>query len=115
MAITKIHPIKSTLNLAIDYITKSEKTDEKVLVSSFKCHPSTAHIQFIKTRKDNDTKGTVLARHLIQSFLPGEVDPIKVPKIGMNYVRVLFTRLTTYELYQIRNNYGIYMGKDMER
>lgn len=66
MAITKIHPIKSTLNLAIDYITKSEKTDEKVLVSSFKCHPSTAHIQFIKTREDNDTKGTVLARHLIQ-------------------------------------------------
>ena len=51
MAITKIHPIKSTLNLAIDYITKSEKTDEKILVSSFNCHPSTAHIQFIKTRK----------------------------------------------------------------
>lgn len=25
MAITKIHPIKSTLNLAIDYTTKSEK------------------------------------------------------------------------------------------
>ena len=83
MAITKIHPIKSTLNLAIDYITKSEKTDEKILVSSFKCHPSTAHIQFMKTRKNNDTKGTVLARHLIQSFLPGEVDPIKAHEIGM--------------------------------
>ena len=27
MAITKIHPIKSTLNLAIDYTTKSEKID----------------------------------------------------------------------------------------
>ena len=83
MAITKIHPIKSTLNLAIDYITKSEKIDEKILVSSFKCHPSTAHIQFMKTREDNDTKGTVLARHLIQSFLPGEVDPIKAHEIGM--------------------------------
>ena len=83
MAITKIHPIKSTLNLAIDYITKSEKTDEKVLISSFKCHPSTAHIQFMKTREDNDTKGTVLARHLIQSFLPGEVYPIKAHEIGM--------------------------------
>ncbi|WP_071125864.1 relaxase/mobilization nuclease domain-containing protein [Peptoniphilus lacydonensis] len=83
MAITKIHPIKSTLNLAIDYITKSEKTDEKFLVSSFKCHPATAHIQFLKTREDNDTKGTVLARHLIQSFLPGEVDPIKAHEIGM--------------------------------
>ncbi len=82
MAITKIHPIKSTLNLAIDYITKSKKTYEKILVSSFKCHPSTAHIQFMKTREDNDTKGTVLARHLIQSFLPGEVDPIKAHEIG---------------------------------
>ena len=82
MAITKIHPIKSTLNLAIDYITKSEKTDEKILVSSFNCHPSTAHIQIIKTREDNDTKFIVLA-HLIQSFLPGEVDPIKAHEIGI--------------------------------
>lgn len=86
--------------MAIDYITKSEKTDEKILVSSFNCHPSTAHIQFMKTREDNDTKGTVLVRHLIQSFLPGEVDPIKVPKIRMNYVRVLFTKSNTCELYQ---------------
>ena len=29
MAITKIHPIKSTLNLEISYITKSEKIDKK--------------------------------------------------------------------------------------
>ena len=114
MAITKIHPIKSTLNLAIDYITKSEKTDEKILVSSFKCHLSTA-LQFMKTREDNDTNGTVLARYLIQSFLPGEIDSIKVPEIGMNYVRALFTRSTTYELYQIRNNYGIYIRREMEK
>lgn len=33
---------------------------------------------------DNDTKGTVLARYLIQSFLPGEVDPIKANEIGMD-------------------------------
>lgn len=77
MAITKIHHIKSTLNLAIDYITKSEKIDEKILVSSFKCHLSTAHIQFMKTREDNDTKGTVLARNLIQSFTFEEIGAIK--------------------------------------
>lgn len=29
MAITKIHPLKSTLNLAIAYITNEEKTNEK--------------------------------------------------------------------------------------
>ncbi|MGZ7192217.1 relaxase/mobilization nuclease domain-containing protein, partial [Streptococcus pyogenes] len=37
MAITKIHPIKSTLNFAIDYITNADKTDEKLLVSSYLC------------------------------------------------------------------------------
>lgn len=34
MAITKIHPIKSTLNLAIDYIVNGDKTDEQILVST---------------------------------------------------------------------------------
>ena len=119
MAITKIHPIKSTLNLAIDYITNSEKTDEKVLVSSFKCHPSTAHIQFMKTREDNDTKGTVLARHLIQSFLPGEVDPIKANEIGMelckkilkeDYEFVLATHIDRGHIH-IFNNVNYKTGK----
>ena len=31
MAITKIHPIKSTLNLAIAYITNEGKIDKKIL------------------------------------------------------------------------------------
>ena len=35
MAITKIHPIKSTLKKAIDYIVDPAKTDDKLLVSSF--------------------------------------------------------------------------------
>jgi len=46
MAITKIHPIKSTLNLAIDYIVNGDKTDEQLLVSTHKCHESSAHTQF---------------------------------------------------------------------
>ena len=83
MAITKIHPIRSTLNWAIDYITKSEKTDEKILVSTHKCHEPTTHTQFLRTRNDAGTKGTVLARHLIQSFLPGETSPELAHQIGM--------------------------------
>lgn len=121
MAITKIHPIKSTLNLAIDYITKSEKTDGKILVSSFNCHPSTAHIQFMKTR-ENDTKGTVLAKHLIQSFLLGEVDPIKAHEIGMelckkilkeDYEFVLATHIDRGHIhnYIIFNNVNYKTGK----
>lgn len=82
MAITKIHPIKSTLNLAINYITKGEKTDNEILVSAFKCNPVTAHTSFMRTREDNQTGGNVLARHLIQSFLPGETDAETAHDIG---------------------------------
>lgn len=82
MAITKIHPIKSTLNLAINYITKGEKTDNEIFVSAFKCNPITAHTSFIRTREDNQTRGNVLARHLIQSFLPGETDAETAHEIG---------------------------------
>ena len=83
MAITKIHPIKSTLNLAISYIVNGEKTDEQILVSTHKCHQETAHTQFLRTRNDAGTNGTVLARHLIQSFLPGETTPEIAHQIGM--------------------------------
>ena len=83
MAITKIHPIKSTLNLAIDYIVNGDKTDEQILVSTNKCHQETAHTQFLRTRNDAGTKGNVLARHLIQSFLPGETTPEIAHQIGM--------------------------------
>ncbi len=83
MAITKIHPIKSTLNLAIEYIVNGDKTDEQLLISTHKCHESTAHTQFLRTRNDAGTKGTVLARHLIQSFLPGEATPEMAHQISM--------------------------------
>lgn len=83
MAITKIHPIKSTLNLAIDYIVNGDKTDEQILVSTHKCHQETAHTQFLRTRNDAGTKGNVLARYLIQSFLPGETTPEIAHQIGM--------------------------------
>ena len=37
MAVTKIKPIKSTLKKALDYIQNPDKTDGKMLVSSFGC------------------------------------------------------------------------------
>jgi len=83
MAITKIHPIKATLNLAIDYITDTKKTDEQILVITNKCHPASAHTQFLKRREEQNTRGNVLARHLIQSFLPGETTPEIAHQIGL--------------------------------
>lgn len=83
MAITKIHPIKTTLNLAIEYITDTKKTDEQILVSTNMCHPASAYTQFLKRREEQDIRGNVLARHLIQSFLPGETTPEMAHQIGL--------------------------------
>lgn len=98
MAITKIHPIKSTLSLAIDYITSDDKTDDQILISSEGCSPATAHLQFINTREVNDTRGTVLARHLIQSFVPGEVSPEKAHEIGLALAKVVLNGEYEYVL-----------------
>ena len=72
MAITKIKPIKGTLNKALDYIQNPAKTDEKMLVSSFGCSYETADIEFGFTLSQALDKGSNLAHHLIQSFEPGE-------------------------------------------
>jgi len=82
MAVTKIHPVKSTLKKALDYITNPAKTDEKLLVSSFGCSIETADIEFEFTRKQAMNKGNNLAHHLIQAFSPGEVDYEKAHEIG---------------------------------
>ena len=83
MAITKTHPIKSTLKAAIDYILNPEKTDGKLLASSFGCGMETADIEFAWTREMAGDRGTHLARHLIQSFAVGETTPEEAHKIGM--------------------------------
>ena len=75
MAVTKTHPIKSTLKAAIDYICNPEKTDGKLLVSAYGCSVETADIEFAWTRRHAIDKGTNLGRHLIQAFQPGEVTP----------------------------------------
>ena len=87
MAVTKIHPIKSTLKAAIDYICNPEKTDGKLLVSSYGCAAETADIEFAWTRRHAIDKGTNLGRHLIQAFQPGEVTPEQAHEIGMELAK----------------------------
>lgn len=82
MAVTKIKPVKSTLSKALDYIQNPDKTDGKMLVSSFGCSYETADIEFEYTLSQAFQKGNNLAFHLIQSFEPGEVDYETAHKIG---------------------------------
>ena len=87
MAVTKTHPIKSTLKAAIDYICNPEKTDGKLFVSSYGCAAETADIEFFWTRRHAIDKGTNLGRHLIQAFQPGEVTPEQAHEIGMELAK----------------------------
>ena len=82
MAVTKIKPIKSTLSKALDYIENPDKTDGKMLISSFGCSYETADIEFGFTLSQALDRGNNLAHHLIQSFEPGEVDYEKAHEIG---------------------------------
>jgi len=82
MAITKIHPIKTTLSLSIDYICDAGKTDEEILISSYKCGYKTAALQFENTKEVMNSPCKNLARHLIQSFMPGEVTSTLAHQIG---------------------------------
>ena len=82
MAVTKIKPIKSTLSKALDYIENPDKTDGKMLISSFGCSYESADIEFGYTLSQALDKGSNLAFHLIQSFAPGEVDYEKAHEIG---------------------------------
>ena len=51
MAVTKTHPIKTTLNKAIAYICNPEKTDAMLLVSTFGCSAESADLEFFWTRR----------------------------------------------------------------
>lgn len=82
MAITKIHPIKTTLDQSIDYICNPKKTDGEILISSYRCGYKTAALEFQNTKEFNNSQCKNLARHLIQSFMPGEVTPTLAHQIG---------------------------------
>ena len=82
MAVTKIHPIKSTLKKALDYIENPDKTDEKLFVSSYGCSYETADIEFQMLLDQAFKKGNNLAHHLIQAFEPSETTPEQAHEIG---------------------------------
>ena len=82
MAVTKIHAIKFTVGKAIEYICNENKTDEKVLISSFACAPETADIEFKFALSNARDQGNNKAFHLIQSFAPGETTGEEAHQMG---------------------------------
>ncbi|MBD8947181.1 relaxase/mobilization nuclease domain-containing protein [Eubacterium sp. BL-380-WT-2B] len=82
MAYTKNHTIDATLKKAVDYICNPEKTDDTLLIHSYGCSPETADMEFEWTREKSTSPTPHLARHLIQSFSPGETTPEQAHEIG---------------------------------
>ena len=77
------------MSKAIAYILNPEKTDEKLLVSSYGCASETAAREFEWTRRIAEQKGMnpvrIMARHVIQSFEIGEVTPELAHEIGKQF------------------------------
>ena len=94
MAITKNHPIDTSLKKAIDYICNPHKTDEEIYIYSYGCSPATADIEFMWTQNNENasipTAESHLARHFIQSFDPGETTPEVAHEIGKRLAEEVF-------------------------
>ena len=83
MAVTKIHPIKTTLRKAIDYICNGDKTDGEIYVTTHLCSRENAHKEFELTKKQFGSRTKTLAHHLIQSFVPEEVSFEEAHQVGI--------------------------------
>ena len=102
MAVTKIKPIRGTVNKAIAYILDPQKTDDAFYVSSYGCAASDAAAkEFEWTRNLAVQQGMqmpkVLARHLIQSFDIGEVTPEEAHEVGKQLADEWLKGITDFE------------------
>ena len=86
MAVIKVVNSKASIGKAINYVTKREKTEEK-LVSGKDCNPHTA-IDEMKATKEQwgKTEGRQY-KHYIQSFNPEDrITPEKAHEVGRKFV-----------------------------
>ena len=98
MAVTKIHPIKTTLKAAIDYICNGEKTADEIYITTHLCSRENAHKEFELTKKQFGTDTTVLAHHLIQSFVPSEVTFEEAHQVGLELCEAILENKYEYAL-----------------
>lgn len=97
MATTRIMPLHTgkgrtvgqAISDIIDYVENPQKTDKGRLITSYACDSRTADAEFVLAKREYITKtgrvrGTddVIAYHLRQSFVPGEITPEEANRIG---------------------------------
>jgi hypothetical protein len=81
MATIKAVSSKAPINTAIEYVTKEEKTEQK-LQSGIGCNPETAYDEMQATKEMWNKTGGRQYKHYVQSFAPGETTPEQAQAIG---------------------------------
>ena len=78
----------------IDYVKNPEKTDHGMLITSYQCDSRVADAQFLLDKQTYASrtgrvrgKDDVIAYHLRQSFVPGEITPEEANRLGVELAR----------------------------
>lgn len=127
MAVTSVHPIYVTQAKSVAYIINPIKTEKGLYVDSFMCstQPEKTSEDFEIIRKSGTRRSTILAQHLYQSFMPGEVTPEQAIEIGKKlaesflkneYQYVISTHVDKQHIHNhiVFNNVNMINGKSWE-
>lgn len=97
MATTRLIPLHAgkgrnfskAIRNVIGYVSNPKKTQQGELVTGFGCNPETADGEFLLMKREYIArtgrvrgKDDVIAYHLRQSFVPGEITPEEANRIG---------------------------------
>lgn len=102
MATTRIMPlhpgkgrtIGKAISDIIDYVANPQKTDNGRLISSYRCNSKIADEEFLYAKQEYESRtgrvrgsDNVIAYHLRQSFVPGEITPEEANRLGQELAR----------------------------
>ena len=102
MATTRIMPLhigkgrteSRAISEIIDYVANPQKTDHGRLITSYQCDSRVADAQFLLDKqtyaaRTGRVRGAddVIAYHLRQSFVPGEITPEEANRLGVELAR----------------------------
>ena len=102
MATTRIIPLHAgkgrtvgkAISDIIDYVKNPDKTDHGRLITSYQCDSRVADAQFLLDKQTYIArtgrvrgKDDVIAYHLRQSFVPGEITPEEANRLGVELAR----------------------------
>ena len=90
-----VYGIYGNIQDMCDYIVSPEKTGEKVhssriLKSAFYCSFDSCEDDFIRTRNRFKRDERLLAVHMIQAFVPGEIEPDDIHRLGKRFLSRFF-------------------------